>query len=106
MANISAQDTTPLHASSTEFLIVSITSNPLTEFKLGVASFSLSSSPSSKIEPSQPWKPNILDILFYMEKEIKRYVYSEVKINCVELQLNFQFQFNHFTYSQTLTILA
>lgn len=29
MANISAQDTTPLHARSTELLIVSITSNPL-----------------------------------------------------------------------------
>jgi hypothetical protein len=35
-------------------LILSITSNPLAEFKLGVANFSLSWSPSSRMEPSQP----------------------------------------------------
>lgn len=54
MATISAQDTTPLQALSTELLIVSMTSNPLTEFKLGRADFSTSSPPSSNIDPSQP----------------------------------------------------
>lgn len=56
MANISAQDTIPLHELSTEVLILSMTSNPLAEFLLGVANFSPSSSPSSRIEPSQPCK--------------------------------------------------
>ena len=61
MANISAQDTTPLHELSTELLILSMTSNPLAEFLFGVANFSISSSPSSRIEPSQPWEPKMLD---------------------------------------------
>lgn len=54
MANISAQETTPLHALSTELLIVSTTSYPLTEFRLGIADFSASPPPSSSIDPSQP----------------------------------------------------
>ena len=54
MANISAQETTPLHALSTELLIVSTTSNPLAEFRLGRADFSTSPPPSSNIDPSQP----------------------------------------------------
>jgi len=54
MATISAQETTPLHALSTELLIVSTTSYPLTEFRLGIADFSTSAPPSSSIDPSQP----------------------------------------------------
>jgi len=54
MASISAQETTPLHALSTELLIVSTTSYPLTEFLLGIADFSASSPPSRSIDPSQP----------------------------------------------------
>lgn len=54
MATISAHETTPLQALSTEVLIVSITSNPLTEFTLGKANFSVSAPPSSNIDPSQP----------------------------------------------------
>ena len=53
MASMSAQETTPGHALSTELFIVSTTSNPLTEFKLGKADFS-PSLPSSKTDPSQP----------------------------------------------------
>lgn len=54
MANISAQETVPLHALSTALLIVSTTSNPLTEFRFGTANFSPVLSPSSSIDPSQP----------------------------------------------------
>jgi len=55
MASISAHETTPLHALSTAVLIVSTTSNPLTELILGNADFSKSSPPSNNIDPSQPW---------------------------------------------------
>lgn len=54
MASMSAQETTPGQALSTELFIVSTTSYPLTEFKLGKANFS-PSFPSSKIDPSQPY---------------------------------------------------
>ena len=53
MATISAHDTTPGHALSIELLILSTTSNPLTEFELGRANFS----PllvSNSIDASQP----------------------------------------------------
>ena len=53
MATISAHDTTPGHALSTELLILSTTSNPLTEFKLGRANFS-PSLVSNSIDASQP----------------------------------------------------
>jgi hypothetical protein len=54
MAIISAHDTTPLHAFSIELLILSTTSNPLTEFKLGRANFSPSLK-SNSIDASQPY---------------------------------------------------
>ena len=54
MATISAHDTTPGHALSTEVLILSTTSNPLTEFKLGPANFSPSLT-SNSIDASQPY---------------------------------------------------
>lgn len=55
MANISAQDTTPLHWLSTAAFIVSRTSNPLAEFRLAKANFSLSL-PSNSTDASQPYK--------------------------------------------------
>ena len=54
MASISAHDTTPLHALSTELLILSTTSNPLTEFMLGKANFSPSLE-SNSTDASQPY---------------------------------------------------
>lgn len=54
MAKISAQETVPLQALSTEALIVSTTSIPLREFTFGRADFSLSAPPSSSTDPSQP----------------------------------------------------
>ena len=57
IATISAQDTIPLHEFSTALLIVSTTSNPLTEFRLGKANFSLSL-PSSSIDASHPYAQN------------------------------------------------
>lgn len=51
--NMSAQDTTPLHALSTAVLMASTASNPLAELRLGPANFSLSL-PSNKTDPSQP----------------------------------------------------
>ena len=62
MATISAHDTTPGHALSTELLILSTTSNPLTEFKLGRANFS----PllvSNSIDASQPYALRVEKIL-------------------------------------------
>lgn len=53
-ASISAHDTTPAHALSTALFIASITSNPLAEFKLGTANFSLSL-PSNSNDASQPY---------------------------------------------------
>lgn len=58
MASISAQDTTPLHALSTELLIRSTTSNPLAEFWLGGANFS-PSLPSNSIDASQPYEQSV-----------------------------------------------
>jgi hypothetical protein len=63
MANISAQDTTPLHALSTELLIRSTTSNPLAEFWLGGANFS-PSLPSNSIDASQPYKESVRGKIF------------------------------------------
>ncbi|CAA6654652.1 unnamed protein product [Spirodela intermedia] len=56
MAKMSAQETTPGHTFSTRVLMLSITSNPLTEFTLGLAFFSpvkLEVS-SRRSDPSQP----------------------------------------------------
>lgn len=56
IARMSAQDTTPGHAFSTAVFILSMTSNPLAEFKLAFAVFSpVKLEVSSKSnEPSQP----------------------------------------------------
>jgi hypothetical protein len=57
IANISAHETTPGHTFSTADLILSITSNPLTEFRFGAAFFSpikLDVS-SRRMEPSHPY---------------------------------------------------
>ena len=62
MATISAHDTTPGHALSTELLILSTTTNPLTEFKLGRANFS----PllvSNSIDALQPYALRVEKIL-------------------------------------------
>ena len=63
-ASISAQETTPLHSSSTALLIVSITSKPLAEFKFPAPSFSLSS-PSNRTDPSQPYRSNLETITLW-----------------------------------------
>lgn len=57
-ARMSAHDTTgPPQASSTADLILSTTSNPLTELLLGTANFSLTNSglESKRLDPSQPY---------------------------------------------------
>lgn len=57
MAKISAQETTPGHTFSTADFMLSITSNPLAEFRLGFAFFSpvkLDVS-SSNTDPSHPY---------------------------------------------------
>lgn len=56
MAKMSAHETTPGHAFSTAAFILSTTSNPLTEFLLGVAVFSPVNVDvsSSNNDPSQP----------------------------------------------------
>lgn len=65
MANISAQDTTPVHALSTALFMESITSNPLAEFRFGTANFSLVVLfPSKSTDPSHPYHTCILIILF------------------------------------------
>nr|GMD47489.1 subtilisin-like protease SBT4.15 [Ipomoea batatas] len=55
-AKISAHDTTPLQTSSSSFLMLSTTLNPLAELAFGAAPFSLSF-PSNKIDPSHPCRP-------------------------------------------------
>ena len=62
MATISAHDTTPGHALSIELLILSTTSNPLTEFELGRADFS-PSLVSNSIDASQPYALRVEKIL-------------------------------------------
>lgn len=56
MARMSAHETTPGHSLSTLDLILSITSNPLTELLLGPAVFSPTKEDvsSSNIDPSHP----------------------------------------------------
>ena len=58
MAKMSAHDTTPGHTFSTAVFMSSTTSNPLTEFWLGLAVFSpvKPEVSSSSIEPSHPYK--------------------------------------------------
>lgn len=60
MASISAHETNPLHALSTELLIESITSNPLAEFTFGKADFS-PAVPSSSTDASQPYNKRRID---------------------------------------------
>ncbi|CAA7389295.1 unnamed protein product [Spirodela intermedia] len=63
MAKMSAQETTPGHTFSTRVLMLSITSNPLTEFTLGLAFFSpvkLEVS-SRRSDPSQPCRLNEME---------------------------------------------
>lgn len=62
IASRSAHDTTPGHALSTELLILSTTSNPLIEFKLGRANFS-PSLPSNSTDPSQPYALRVKKVL-------------------------------------------
>lgn len=56
MARTSAHETVYGHASSTKYLILSITSNPRSEFRLGPACFSLTMSPkvSRRRDASHP----------------------------------------------------
>lgn len=55
-AKMSAQETTPGHAFSTADLMLSTTSNPLTEFRFGRAPFSPVNDDvsSRRIDPSHP----------------------------------------------------
>lgn len=61
MATMSAHETTPGQSFSTLDLILSITSNPLTELLLGPAVFSplKEDVSSNNMDPSQPYKTNI-----------------------------------------------
>lgn len=56
MASISAQETTPGHTFSTADFMLSTTSNPLAELKLGAALFSpvKDDVSSRRIDPSHP----------------------------------------------------
>lgn len=58
IARTSAQETVPGHINSSSDFIVSMTWNPLSEFKFGAAAFSPTKPPASsnKTEPSQPYK--------------------------------------------------
>lgn len=62
-ARMSAQETVPGHSLSSAALIWSTTSNPLTELRLGLESFSLTilGLLSSRIDASQPFTKKIRD---------------------------------------------
>lgn len=68
-AKISAHETTPGHAFSTADLMLSTTSNPLAEFRLGTAPFSplIEEVSSRRIDPSHPCLGKISE----MNKETK-----------------------------------